>query len=169
MAQPATIAPMDLEERGRRETELERHDRNLNELLAEVRVAQTGVQILFAFLLIVPFSAHFDHVTSFQRHVYFATLVLTAIASALLISPTSLHRVLFRRSAKRAVVDAAQLTTLAGLAFMALAMTGVVMLVSDYLWGGVVAAAASAFVAGVFVVLWFAVPLWLRRRLSGTR
>src|SRR3954453_10030368 len=90
---------------GRNETPLERCDRNLAELLQEVRVVQTGVQVLFAFLLTIPFSARFKEVTDFQTGVYFATLMVTAGAAVLLIAPTSWHRLLFRRGDKEHLVQ----------------------------------------------------------------
>ena len=85
---------------GRHETELERYDRNLSELMAELRVALPGVQVLFAFLLVVPFSQRFDTVSHFERRLYFATLLCTLLASILLIAPTLIHRLEFRRGGK---------------------------------------------------------------------
>src|SRR3954467_4457408 len=92
-------------ERLRDETDTERLDRNLIELLQEVRVVQTGVQVLFAFLLTVPFSQRFDEITGFQKGAYFTALVGTAAASVLLIAPTSVHRLLFRMGQKAYMVD----------------------------------------------------------------
>src|SRR3989454_12635334 len=89
---------------GRRETELERYDRNLNELLSELRVALPGVQVLFAFLLVAPFNQRFGTISDFERELYFATLLCTLLASILLIAPTVVHRLQFRRGHKRAVV-----------------------------------------------------------------
>src|SRR5947209_3659875 len=85
---------------GRHETELERLDRNFNEILGELRVAQTGVQILFAFLLVVPFNNRFAQTTTLEHIVYFSTLLLTALAAGLLIAPSALHRLLFRQGDK---------------------------------------------------------------------
>src|SRR3978361_1600465 len=89
---------------GRRESDKERLDRNLNELLGELRVALPGVQVLFAFLLAVPFNQGFAKVTEFEKSMYFVTLISTAIAAALLIAPSSLHRLMFRRDDKRYIV-----------------------------------------------------------------
>src|SRR3954468_937682 len=124
---------------GRSETALERCDRNLVELLQEVRVAQTGVQILFAFLLTVPFTARFEQLTSFQEILYFGTLLAAGGAAMLLIAPTSYHRIVFRLGDKENLVRAANRLTIWGLAFVAVAMIGVVLLVSDLLFPAPVA------------------------------
>src|SRR3954464_5404392 len=99
----------------RDETDTERADRNLIELLQEVRVVQTGVQVLFAFLLTVPFSSRFDAITGFQRGAYFAALVGAAAASVLLIAPTAVHRVLFRMGQKAYMVEVSNRLPLGGL------------------------------------------------------
>src|SRR5436305_11613606 len=90
---------------GRTETELERYDRNLTELMGELRVALPGVQVLFAFLLVAPFNARFGHTTPFERRLYFATLLLTLLASILLIAPTMIHRLQFRQGRKGYIVQ----------------------------------------------------------------
>src|ERR671929_759999 len=126
---------------GRNETPLERLDRNLVELLQEVRVVQTGVQVLFAFLLTVPFSARFDEITDFQRGAYFAALVGTAAASVLLIAPTSVHRLLFRRGQKEYMVDLSNRLAIGGLLSLAIAMIAAMLLVSDVMFGMAVAIA----------------------------
>src|SRR2546422_11089102 len=133
----------------------ELQSRRLTELLQELRVALTGVQILFAFLLTVPFTQRFAHVTEFQRYVYFVTLLCAAAAVALLIAPTAHHRVLFRRHQKRQLVTLGGSLMLAGLVFLALSMTGVVMLITDVLFktGTVVVVTAST--AAMFGVLWY--------------
>ena len=117
------------DERG--ETPLERADRNLDELLGELRVALPGVQVLFAFLLTVPFTARFERVTEFQREVYFVTLLCAAAASVLLIAPTAHHRIHFRRQEKEHIVKVANGFALAGLVALALAMIGVLLLITD--------------------------------------
>src|SRR5215208_1526182 len=99
----------------RNETELERTDRHLAELMQEVRVAQTGVQVLFGFLLTVPFTAGFDGLTSAERMLYFATLVVAGAAAMLLIAPTSHHRVLFRCGDKPHLVRLSNRYAIAGL------------------------------------------------------
>ena len=146
------------------ETEKERLDRNLNELLGELRVALPGVQVLFAFLLTVPFSQRFAKVTAFQEKVYFATLLLTAIASALLIAPTSHHRLQFRQQAKFHIVRTANKFAIAGLAALALAMIGAVMLITDFLFAKSTTIVVTALTTLLFAVAWYAHPVV--RRLS---
>src|SRR5947209_1015082 len=106
---------------GRRETELERYDRNLSELLSELRVALPGVQVLFAFLLVAPFNQRFGTVTKFERRLYLATLLCTLLSSILLIAPTLVHRLEFRRGRKAYVVEAANRLMIAGLSVFAIA------------------------------------------------
>src|SRR5438477_11376201 len=114
----------------RNETELERYDRNLNELLGELRVALPGVQVLFAFLLVAPFNQRFGRVSTFERDLYLAALLLTLLASILLIAPAIVHRLTFRRGQKAYVVNTANRLMIAGLAVFALAMTCAVLLVT---------------------------------------
>jgi hypothetical protein len=120
------------------ESEHERLDRNMGELLGELRVALPGVQVLFGFLLTVPFANGFQKVTDFQRDVYFVTLLCAGAASALLIATSAYHRIVFRRGQKRHLVLLANRFTIAGLAFLALAMTGAVLLTLPialvYMW-----------------------------------
>ena len=149
---------------GRDESEGERLDRNLSELLQELRVALPGVQVLFAFLLAVPFQQNFTRITAFQERVYFATLLLTALSAALLISPSAYHRMTFRMQQKDHLVFLANRFTIAGLACLALAMTGAIMLITDVLFGTAATIVTSACALTVFVVLWYGLPL--RRRLS---
>ena len=151
---------------GRDESPTQRADRNLTELLQELRVALPGVQVLFAFLLAVPFQPSFGDVTDFQERVYFATLLLSALASALLIAPTAYHRLNFARGDKPHIVQVASRLTIAGVAALALAMTGAVLLVTDYLFSTATAIVTVAIVGLVFSVLWFGLPL--RRRRSTT-
>lgn len=150
-------------ERGRDETATERADRNLAELLQELRVALPGVQVLFAFLLAVPFQPRFEDATVFQERLYLATLVLSATASALLIMPTAYHRLNFRRRDKPHIVEVAQRATILGLGALALSMTGAVVLVTDWMFGVGAVVVVGGGVFGGFALLWFAVPL-LRRR-----
>jgi hypothetical protein len=152
---------------GRDETEGERLDRNLAELLQELRVALPGVQVLFAFLLAVPFQQNFSEITSFQERVYFATLLCTAISAALLISPTAYHRLNFHLQQKKELVLVSNRLAIAGMAFLALAMTGAIMLITNVLFGAAATVAFSAAALTMFVVLWGLLPL--RRRLSLTR
>lgn len=153
---------------GREESEDERLDRNLGELLQELRVALPGVQVLFAFLLAVPFQGNFTKITPFQEKVYFATLLCTAISAALLISPTAYHRLTFHLQQKRALVSLSNRLAIAGLGFLALAMTGAIMLITDFLFGSLAATVAFSLAAAtMFITLWGLLPL--RRRLSLSR
>jgi len=150
----------------REESEDERLDRNLGELLQELRVALPGVQVLFAFLLAVPFQRNFTEISPFEEKVYFATLICTAISAALLISPTAYHRLTFHLQQKRQLVFLANRLAIAGLGFLALAMTGAVMLITDVLFGRVETVVFSVATATMFVVLWGVLPLRRRFRLS---
>src|SRR3954468_19534262 len=120
--------------RGRSESEKERLDRNLGELLQELRVALPGVQVLFAFLLVVPFNQRFADITSFQRTTYFVTLLLATAASVCLIAPTAHHRIEFRAEDKRRIVFGATKLAIVGLTLLALAMTGAVLLITDFVY-----------------------------------
>jgi uncharacterized protein DUF6328 len=153
----------------RDETDHERLDRNLVELLQEVRVVQTGVQVLFAFLLTVPFSSRFDQITSFQRGVYLAALVASAAASVLLIAPTAVHRILFRLGQKEYMVDVSSRLALGGLVATAVAMTAGVLLAADVMFGSGVGITIAVATAIAFVVVWAALPLRRRREVIGTR
>jgi len=116
---------------GREETEGERIDRNLGELLGELRVALPGVQVLFAFLLIVPFNQGFGDLSSFQENLYLATLLFAALATALLMAPTAQHRVTFRLQDKHHLVSTANRYAIAGIGCLAIAMTLAIALVTD--------------------------------------
>jgi hypothetical protein len=149
---------------GREETEGERLDRNLGELLQELRVALPGVQVLFAFLLAVPFQQNFTKITTFEKDVYFATLLLTAISAVLLISPSAYHRLTFRYQQKRRLIFYSNRFAIVGLLFLALAMTGAIMLITDVLFGTTATVVTSSLALLTFGFFWFALPL--RRRLS---
>jgi cation transport ATPase len=146
------------------ETEKERLDRNLMELLGELRIALPGVQVLFAFLLAVPFQVGFERVTTFQRDVYFFTLCCSLVASACLIAPTAFHRVTFRLHQKRALVAISNRLAIAGLAALALAMTSVMLLISDVLFGAAGAIVFTVLAATLLAMLWGVLPLRHRRR-----
>jgi high-affinity Fe2+/Pb2+ permease len=150
---------------GREETDAERLDRNLGELLQELRVALPGVQVLFAFLLAVPFQARFAQIDAFQERVYFVTLLLTALSAALLISPTAYHRLTFRMQQKDDLVFLANRLAIAGLGCLALAMTGAIMLITDVLFGGAATAVTTVAALAVFTLLWYALPLQRRARI----
>lgn len=141
------------------EDEQERINRELDELLQEVRVALPGVQVLFAFLLTLPFTNRFAAITAPQRHVYFATFLLAAATSALLIAPTAFHRLRFRRHDKQRMLFVSTRLVIAGLVLLALAMTGVVFLVTAVLYRSAAAGVAAAAVALWFAWFWFGLPL----------
>jgi len=159
-----------MEERpsGRDESEAERLDRNLGELLQELRVALPGVQVLFAFLLAVPFQGNFTGISSFEEKVYFFTLLCTALSAALLIAPSSYHRMTFRLQQKRELIRLGNRFTIAGLAFLALAMTGAIVLITDVLFGGVATVVTGVGAAATFITLWYVVPLRRRFSLTGS-
>jgi hypothetical protein len=142
-------------------------DRNLAELLQEIRVAITGVQILFAFLLTLPFSARFDELGAFGTTVYTVTLMSIATATLVLIAPVSFHRTLFRQRRKQELVAFADGALLAGLALLLLGIAAAVLLVLDVVLGRWPAVACSAFVVVLGVVAWYLVPLRHRRPRDG--
>jgi O-antigen/teichoic acid export membrane protein len=146
----------------RNETPLERWDRNFTELLQEVRVAQTGVQILFAFLLTLPFTARFDATRPRDHAVYVVTLLASAVASALFLAPVSYHRMLFRRDRKAHIVRMASRLAQGGLACVLVAICGAVFVVMDVVVGLGAAIAASAAVGVVCLSLWYVLPLSAR-------
>jgi hypothetical protein len=145
--------------RRRDETEAERLDRNLEELLQELRVALPGVQVLFAFLLVVPFQQGWPQVTDFEQKVYYATLLCTAAASICLIAPTARHRIRFRDLDKQWVVQSANRLAIAGLALLGLAITGAILLISHVVYGDATTAVATAAVLGSIALVWFVSPL----------
>jgi Family of unknown function (DUF6328) len=146
------------------EDEQQRRNREVIELLNELRVALPGVQVLFAFLLIVPFSQGFSSVTPQQRYVYFATLLCTGVSAALLIAPSSHHRLLWRQHAREKRLRAANRLSIGGLAFLALAMIGAIFLITDVLFGGVAAAVSAVGLGAVFVWYWYGQPLLSLRK-----
>jgi len=147
------------------ESEKERIDRELIELLNELRVALPGVQVLFAFLLVVPFQQRFTTVTQFQKTVYFVTLLLAAAASAFLIAPSAYHRILFRAREKRNLLKTANLLAIVGVGMLAAAIVGTLVLITDYLYGTETTLVVSIVAGVLFAVLWYGLPM--RRRLSG--
>jgi hypothetical protein len=149
------------------ETEQERLNRELDTLLGELRVAMPGVQVLFAFLLAVPFQQRFAQVTEFQRDVYFGTLLAAAAASALFVAPTAYHRLMFRHRDKPRLVSISSKLAVAGLVCLAIAMNGAVLLVTDVLFGATTVAVTVAGTSVLFVGLWFV--LGLVRRLGQER
>jgi hypothetical protein len=152
----------DASDRGRDETEKERLDRNMNELLQELRVALPGVQVLFAFLLTVPFQQGFAKADDFQRDVYLVTLLLTAIATALLIAPSAYHRLEFRQDDKKHIVWVSNKFAIAGFAVLAAAMTSAVLLVTDYLYSDTTSLISTILTGVVLYGFWYAAPLTRR-------
>ena len=169
MAEQDPGAPEGRGQRRRYETEAERADRNLTELLGELRVALPGVQVLFAFLLTVPFSQRFGALTGTQRAIFYVTLLLTAAATLLLIAPTAHHRVQFRQKEKARIVDISNRLVIAGLAFLALAMAGAVLLITLLLYGDDAGIAAAAAAVVLFALVWFGWPLLRRVRSAADR
>jgi hypothetical protein len=149
----------------RDEPEAQRLDRNFNELLQELRVSQTGVQILFAFLLSIAFQQNFSKLSTAQRGLYVGTLTSAALAAVLIIAPVAAHRLMFRQHRKDAIVDLTARLAGAGLVFLGIAIVAAVFLVVSYVAGVVPATAVSAVVAIVVLSTWLASPLLVRHRL----
>jgi hypothetical protein len=137
----------------------ERTARELIELLQELRIVIPGVQILFAFLLTVPFSQGFTKLTTVQQYVFFATLLFTAAATALLIAPSAHHRLLFRQGVREERLKIGNALTILGLAFLVPAMVGVVYVITDLIFGFTTALIVSIVMALSFLLLWFVLPL----------
>jgi hypothetical protein len=143
----------------RDETPAERADRNFNDILQELRVTQTGVQVLFSVLLTVPFSQRFVHVTSFQKDVYFAALLFAAATVVMLVAPVSTHRLLFRTGQKPWVVSISSVYAIVGLVLLLLTLTAVLLLVTDVLFAEPLSAAVAIAFGVMTLVLWFVPPL----------
>jgi hypothetical protein len=142
-------------------------DRNFEELTGELRVVITGVQVLFAFLLVVPFDTGFAHVGTYERIVYFVTLSLASMSALCMIAPSAQHRFLFRHDDKRHIVFTSNRIVIAGLVFLAMAMCGCLLLVATYLFGVLAGLLTVILGAFPFAILWFAMPLLRRRKLDG--
>jgi hypothetical protein len=141
------------------ETQAERDDRNLAELLQELRVAGLGIQVIFGFMLGLPFTSKFSELGPGQRTLYIVTLLLAAVATALLVGPVAYHRLVFRRHLKRHLVGAANVMAILGLAAVALTVSAAVLLVVSYVAHGAPAVIIGVFVVCVFAGLWFVYPL----------
>ncbi|MDZ5623522.1 DUF6328 family protein [Nocardioides bizhenqiangii] len=144
------------------ESQLERLTRNWNELLQELRVAQTGVQILTGFLLTIPFTDRFTSLDDWQRTVYLCVLVGSVVTTCVIVGPVSFHRILFRQNEKPWLVRAANLCARAGLVLLAFVSSGVVLFVFDVVVGTTAAIVASVLVFILFVGLWLVTPLLAR-------
>ena len=147
----------------RNETEHERLDRNWNELLQELRVTQTGIQILTGFLLTLPFQQRFVELDEFQRNVFLVTVSLSAAATGMIIAPVSFHRVVFRKQEKPLLVRASDIFARAGLILLALAVSCVALLIFDVVVGRLAGFLASSSLLALFVLCWFIAPLALMR------
>jgi hypothetical protein len=152
------------EEPDRSEEEQERLNRQMVELLNELRVAMPGVQVLFGFLLAVPFQQRFGQVTAFQRDVYFVTLLAAACATAFLIAPSAYHRIAFQRHDKPEIITRGTQWLIFGLVALAVAMLGAVLLVTDVLFSAPTVIITVCVVGALFGWLWFGYGLWRRTR-----
>jgi hypothetical protein len=148
----------------RDETPAERADRNFDDILQELRVTQTGVQVLFSLLLTVPFSQRFEKVTGFQKDVYFVALLLAAATVVFLVAPVSVHRMLFQTGEKPWVVKVSSRLAMAGLVLLCLTLTTVLLFVTDVLFDNTYAVVTATVFAAATVTLWFVPPLF---RLAG--
>jgi hypothetical protein len=148
----------------REESRAHQLDRNWAELLQELRVIGTGVQILFAFLLSIAFQARFSATTTIQRGIYLATLLLSGLATALMIAPVAMHRFTFRDRVKDEVVAVTNACAIAGLAVLSFAMTGAVLLICDWVAGPLAGTLCATGAALVFGIAWLGFPLWMRAR-----
>ena len=142
-----------------KEDHAERVSRELIELLTELRVALPGVQVLFAFLLAVPFAQGFTSTTEFQRALFFTVLCFTAISSALLIAPSAWHRLRFRQRDKERILRASNKMSIVGIGFLAAAMTGAVMLLADFIYSSTLTIISGVIAALVFGLFWYLLPL----------
>src|SRR3954468_5811794 len=149
------------------EDEAERLDRELIELLNELRVVMPGVQVLFGFLLTVPFQQRFGTVDDFQRIVYFVTLLLTAASAAFLMAPSAFHRLTFREGQKPYLIALGTRQTIAGMTLLAFAMNGALLLLTDILFDTTTVVVTVTLTGALFTWLWFGLA-W-RRKASGKK
>ena len=146
------------------ETHEERVNRELIELLNELRVALPGVQVLFAFLLAVPFSQRFAQTTELQRDTFMVALLSTLAGSVFLIAPTAYHRIRFRDRDKEALLRISNAFAIVGVAFLAIGMTAVVFLVTDLIFKGAITTIVTTVTAALFATVWFVLPLARKAR-----
>jgi hypothetical protein len=149
----------DQPEAERDESGPERLDRNTIELLNELRIGGTGIQVMFAFLLVVPFQQGWDKVDAFEQTVYFVTLLLVALAAFLLMAPPIHHRILFRHGEKPFLVRVANQVAIIGMVCLALSFVGILLLISDVVIGGAAPEIVAGLAALVLAGLWFGLPL----------
>jgi cation transport ATPase len=152
------------EEPDRSEEEQERLNRQMTELLNELRVAMPGVQVLFAFLLTVPFQQRFQDVTDFQRDVYFIALLAAMTATAFLIAPSAYHRIAFQTHNKPRIVRVGTLQFVCGIVALAIAMNCALLLVTDFIFHATTVVVTLVITGSLFGWLWFGVGLWRRMR-----
>jgi Family of unknown function (DUF6328) len=159
----------DIDDRGAQpgESEKARHDRELIELLNELRVVLPGVQVLFAFLLAVPFAQGWKRVTPFQKDVFFVAFLATAVSSALLLAPSAYHRLRWRVEDKGHIVRISNRLTIAGMFALLVSIAAAVLLVTDYIFGRTTAIATTAVVGIAFAALWYGLALYSRLRSGG--
>jgi hypothetical protein len=150
------------DETRRGETETQRLDRNWSDLLQELRVVQTGVQLLTGFLLTLPFQQRFTELSTQAQNVYLATVASAVVATATLVAPVSIHRVLFRQHARASLVAVAHRCAIAGVTFLGLAVCGAVDVITTLVVGSGAGNVAAAAAACIFIVLWLVLPLRLR-------
>jgi Kef-type K+ transport system membrane component KefB len=141
------------------ETDEQRRDRELIELLNELRVALPGVQVLFAFLLAVPFANGFPKLGKLDRDIFFVAFIATALSTVCLIAPSSYHRLRWREHDKERLLRVSNVLTIAGLALLAIAITAAVFVITDFLFHRTSAAVFTAIIAAAFLVLWYGLPL----------
>ena len=144
-----------------------KQDRELIELLNELRVALPGVQVLFAFLLTVPFTQRFPTLNTLERNSFFLAFICTALASVFLIAPTAYHRIQWREKDKEHMLRVSNWQAIVGTVFLAIGMSSVVFLITELLFDSAWASLVTAVVAGLFAWFWFGLPL--TRRLTGTQ
>ena len=159
-AHPEQAAGWDADERG--ETPMERLDRNWGDLLQELRVVQTGVQLLTGFLLTLPFQTRFAQLHQFQQNVYLTTVGLAIASTGFLIAPVLIHRILFRRHARKIMVAAAHRLALIGTVLLGAAVVGVVLLLFDVVRGRATGLTVAACTLGLLLLLWAALPWSMR-------
>ena len=166
-AHPELDREWDRTERG--ETLAQRLDRNWNDLLQELRVVQTGVQLLTGFLLTLPFQSRFERLSQFQVDVYLATVSASVVATGLLVAPVNVHRLLFRHHARRVMVTVAHRLALTGTLLLGCAVTGVVLLIFDVLAGRTIGWVAASATLILLSGLWLGLPWALRTRYRAVR
>jgi hypothetical protein len=149
------------------ESEKQRVDRELIELLNELRVVLPGVQVLFAFLLTVPFSNGFSRLTDIQRNVYFIAFLTATVATVFLIAPSTYHRIMFRQGNKRSLLFASNRLMIIGTAFLAVSMAASVYVITDALFQIPLAITVALIAAIAFVLFWYLIPLYRRRQAGG--